>query len=129
MSKKGGCLQRHRPAGRTIYFCADSAKCFLGFLLCDSHSAAIHLCAPGFIYTLQTFIKANLMGKEKGERVKKKSYKNAAATRGRRCLNKKTPSEKYLRIIYKCASGVMGKVVPENIQQILQSHTLWWDMA
>lgn len=58
----------------------------LALLLRDSHSTAIHLYATGFIYTLQTFIKANLMG---GEKVHKNSYENAAVARSGFCLNRK----------------------------------------
>lgn len=79
----------------TIYFLDNSTESILALPLAASHSTTIHLCATGFIYTLQTFIKANLTGlKEKaggaeGDRVYRNSYKNAAAARARFCLNKK----------------------------------------
>lgn len=82
-------------AGGTIYFLDNSTESILALLLAASHSTTIHLCATGFIYTLQTFIKANLTGlKEKaggaaGDRVYRNSYKNAAAARCRFCLNKR----------------------------------------
>ncbi len=83
-------MKTQRSAERSIYFLDNSAESILALLLRDSHSTAIHLHATGFIYTLQTFIKANLMGvKKRGKRVHKKSYENAAAARGRFCLNKK----------------------------------------
>lgn len=50
----------------TIYFLDNSTESILALPLAASHSTTIHLCATGFIYTLQTFIKANLTGlKEK----------------------------------------------------------------
>lgn len=55
-------MKTQRSAERDIYFPDNSAESILARLLRDSHSTAIHLCATGFIYTLQTFIKANLMG-------------------------------------------------------------------
>lgn len=76
----------------SIYFPDNFTESTLARLYTASHSTTIHLCATGFIYTLQTFIKANLTGlKEKagGDRVYRNSYKNAAAARGRFCLNKK----------------------------------------
>lgn len=87
-------MKTQRSAERSIYFLDNSAESILALLLRDSHSTAIHLYATGFIYTLQTFIKANLMGvKKRGgkkkKRVHKNSYENAAAARGRFCLNKK----------------------------------------
>lgn len=57
-----------RSAERSIYFPDNSAESILALLLRDSHSTAIHLYATGFIYTLQTFIKANLMGVKKREK-------------------------------------------------------------
>lgn len=66
-------IETQRSAERSIYFLDNSAESILALLLRDSHSTAIHLYATGFIYTLQTFIKANLMGvKNRGERVHKK---------------------------------------------------------
>lgn len=75
----------------TIYFLDNPTESILALPLAAAHSTTIHLCATGFIYTLQTFIKANLTGpKEKaGDRVHRNSYENAAAARGRFCLNKK----------------------------------------
>lgn len=60
-------MKTQRSAERSIYFLDNSAESILALLLPDSHSTAIHLYATEFIYTLQTFIKANLMGvKKKG---------------------------------------------------------------
>ena len=118
--KKVWCLPSPRPLRRGIYFCADSAECILGFLHCDTHSTAIHLCATGFVYTLQTFIKANLMGKEKRERgLKKPPSESAAAARGRCCPNRKTPKEKYLTIIYKRVTGSWGRSSPKIYSKFL----------
>lgn len=64
------------------------------------HSTAIHLCATGFIYTSQTFIKANLMAKKREKERGKNAYENAAAVRGQYSQNKKTTYKKYLTIIY-----------------------------
>lgn len=61
-------MKTQRSAERSIYFLDNSAESILALLLCDSHSTAIHLYATGFIYTLQTFIKANLMGVKKREK-------------------------------------------------------------
>lgn len=58
-------MKTQRSAERSIYFLDNSAESILALLLRDSHSTAIHLYATGFIYTLQTFIKANLMGVKK----------------------------------------------------------------
>lgn len=83
-------MKTQRSVERSIYFLDNSAESILALLLCASHSTTIHLCATGFIFTLQTFIKANLTGaKKRGDRVYKNSYKNAAAAQGRFCLNKK----------------------------------------
>ena len=84
-------MKTQRSAERSIYFLDNPAESILALLLRDSHSTAIHLYATGFIYTLQTFIKANLMGVKKWGRggVHKNSYENAAAARGGFCLNKK----------------------------------------
>lgn len=49
---------------------------------------------------------------KKRERVQKQSYENAAATRARVCLNKKTASEKYPTIIYKCSTRSWGRSSP-----------------
>lgn len=50
----------------TIYFLDNPTESILALPLAAAHSTTIHLCATGFIYTLQTFIKANLTGlKEK----------------------------------------------------------------
>lgn len=65
-------MKTQRSAERSIYFLDNSAESILALLLRDSHSTAIHLYATGFIYTLQTFIKANLMGVKK--RGGKKEY-------------------------------------------------------
>ena len=62
-------MKTQRSAERSIYFLDNSAESILALLLRDSHSTAIHLYATGFIYTLQTFIKANLTGvKRRGEK-------------------------------------------------------------
>lgn len=58
-------MKRQRSTERSIYFLDNSAESILALLLRDSHSTAIHLYATAFIYTLQTFIKANLMGAKK----------------------------------------------------------------
>lgn len=55
-------MKTQRSAERTIYFLDNSAESILALFLRAPHSTAIHLCATGFIYTLQTFIKANLTG-------------------------------------------------------------------
>lgn len=55
-------MKTQRSAERSIYFFDNPAESILALLLRASHSTAIHLYATGFIYTLQTFIKANLMG-------------------------------------------------------------------
>lgn len=56
---------------------------------CGAHSTAIHLCAMGFIYTLQTFIRLIWLRK-RGEREEgKNAYENAAAVRGQYSQNKK----------------------------------------
>lgn len=80
------------PAGGAIYFLDNPTESIRALPLAASHSTTIHLCATGFIYTLQTFIKANLTGpKEKaGDGVYRTPYENAAAARGRFCPNKKT---------------------------------------
>lgn len=67
-------MKTQRSAERSIYFLDNSAESILALLLRDSHSTAIHLYATGFIYTLQTFIKANLMGVKKRGEKKKKEY-------------------------------------------------------
>lgn len=51
----------------TIYFLDNSTESLLALPLAASHSTTIHLCATGFIYTLQTFIKANLTGPKEKE--------------------------------------------------------------
>lgn len=79
-------MKTQRSGEPSIYFLDNSAESILALLLRDSHSTAIHLYATGFIYTLQTFIKANLMG---GKKVHKNSYENAAVARSGFCLNKK----------------------------------------
>lgn len=58
-------MKTQRSGEPSIYFLDNSAESILALLLRDSHSTAIHLYATGFIYTLQTFIKANLMGGKK----------------------------------------------------------------
>lgn len=84
-------MKTQRSAERSIYFLDNPAESILALLLRDSHSAAIHLYATGFIYTSQTFIKANLMGVKKGgnESTQKILMKTQLLHRGRFCLNKK----------------------------------------
>lgn len=55
-------MKTQRSAEKTIYFLDNSAESILALFLCAPHSTVIHLYATGFIYTLQTFIKANLTG-------------------------------------------------------------------
>lgn len=55
-------MKTQRSAAKTIYFLDNSAENILAPFLCAPHSTVVHLYATGFIYTLQTFIKANLMG-------------------------------------------------------------------
>lgn len=90
-------------------------------LLRASHSAAVHLYATRFIYTLQTFIRANLMGvKTEGERVHKNSYKNAAAGKSGFCLNTK---KSIMEIHMHGCQGVAAKVILINIHNSPWSHT------
>lgn len=58
-------MMTQRSAKRSIYFLDNSAERLLALLFRASHSTAIHLYATGFIYTLWTFIKANLTGERK----------------------------------------------------------------
>lgn len=58
-------MKTQSSAERGIYFLDNSTESILALLLCGAHSTVIHLYARGFIYTLQTFIKANLMGGKK----------------------------------------------------------------
>lgn len=53
-------MKTQRSAEKTIYFLDSSAESILALFLRAPHSTVIHLYATGFIYTLQTFIKANL---------------------------------------------------------------------
>lgn len=55
-------MKTQRSAEKTIYFLDNSVESILALFLCAPHSTVIHLYATGFIYTLQTFIKANLTG-------------------------------------------------------------------
>lgn len=59
-------MKTQRSAEKTIYFLDNSAESILAPFLCAPHSTVIHLYATGFIYTLRTFIKANLMGWREG---------------------------------------------------------------
>lgn len=102
-------------------------------LLRASHSAAVHLYATRFIYTLQTFIRANLMGvKTEGERVHKNSYKNAAAGKSGFCLNTK---KSIMEIHMHGCQGVAAKVILINIHNSpwshthTRTHTRWQDEA
>lgn len=79
------------------------------------HSTAIHLCAMGFIYTLQTFIRL-IWWRKRGERKeeeKKKAYENAAAVRGQYSKNKKDAlrevSYNNIHVIWKVTTEVSLK--------------------
>lgn len=77
-------MKTQRSGERSIYFPDNSAESILALLLRDSHSAAIHLYATGFIYTLQTFIKANLIGAKKwGEKSTQKFLWKRSCCKGR----------------------------------------------
>lgn len=61
---KGPMFTKTQGSARgSIYFPDNFTESTLARLSTASHSTTIHLCATGFIYTLQTFIRANLTGR------------------------------------------------------------------
>lgn len=91
------------------------------------HSTAIHLCATGFIYTSQTFIKANLMAKKREKERGKNAYENAAAVRGQFSQNKKTTYKKYLTIIYTWSGGSPQRSAVKRTANS-SVYAQWWEM-
>ncbi len=70
------------------------------------HSTAIHLCAMGFIYTLQTFIRLIWWRKRGKRKEEKKNLMKTQLLSGANTLKtKKTPYKKYLRTIYTWSGG------------------------